>query len=406
MLNFDHIPIIDFHAHAPRKGTLSQFCEEGDESKEYFGKVGTHQTTLLRYAAVRYGCDPTLGDVDRMISQSIENLGFNGYVQSVLDRENVEKVNLDFFGAKQLKAPRPSIPGKDKRGKTQLEEDFPADSYVWTYGVTRIIQPIWAKEKGAKDIDQVVDLIKEDIDEAMRLDARALKSMMAYYRTLAIDIIKKSDANAAYKRLVQNEPEQYKVVWGAKIPVYENPELQNDFRTYQDFVTKEVCLLAAHYDCPMIFHVAAIDSVSTTLQNNDPANLHPFMVNEELKNTKIVILHAGYPDYRKAAVLPLQSYYTGSGNMYIDLSFMIFYPAAWRDALRTIIQFSPIDRILFGSDSFGYIERLGCSAWWGRRLLTDVLQEFATKYGWTEEACESAARMILNENARKILRLE
>jgi len=133
--------------------------------------------------------------------------------------------------------------------------------------------------------------------------------------------------------------------------------------------------------------------------------MYSLMMDKELNNTKIIILHGGYPFFREAAVLPLQSQNAG-GNVFIDLSYASSWPAAWRDVVKTVIQFSPIDRIVYGSDAFGMIERLAYNAWWARRVLTDVFEEFVQKYDWTEDECQTAARMILYENAKRLLHIE
>jgi predicted TIM-barrel fold metal-dependent hydrolase len=406
MVNLNHIPIIDFHAHPPREGNISEYCEEGDERLEWYSKIGTYQHSIVNYAAKRYGCERTVEAVDRAITENINTLGFKGHVRSILDRENIEKVNLDFFGAKYLGAPRPSIPGRTgSKGKGNLKEDFPDDRYVWSYNITRIIQPIWSKEKGAVDIDQVLDFLDNDIVESIKTGACALKSMVNYYRALDLEIVNKAQANEAYQRLIQNDPKDYNYIWGAKVPYYDEPNLQKDFKIYQDFIIRETCLIAEKYNIPMIFHTASIELMSTSLNNNDPKHLYSLMSDLELKKVKIVILHGGYPYFRQAAVLPLQAESAG-GNVFIDLSYVSSFPSAWRDLVTTVIQFSPIDRIVYGSDGFGLIERTGHSAYWARRMLTEVLDDFIEHYDWMEEECEKAARMILNENAKMLLNIE
>ena len=402
-MNLEDIPIVDFHAHPPRNGTISQYCEEGDEPKALFGKSGTQQTTVLRYIARRYGCKRNLEDADKIIAQRIASQGFINYVTSVLDRENVQTVNLDLFGAKRLGAPRPAIPGRETSGR--LEEDFPSDRYTWTYGTTHLVQPAWAMERQANNLNQVLDLLRSDIDEAIGLGARAFKSLITFYRTPQIEKIDPERADRAFRRLVEKKPTGYTNILNAMVPVYKDPQLQTDLKTYQDFMMRELLLLARRHDCPMLIHLASVETLSSQLGTNDPANMYSLMLDEDIKKTRIVMLHGGYPNFRQAAVLPLQSFFT-QGELYIDLSLMVYFPPAWRDAVRTIIQFAPIDRIVYGSDAYGLIERLGCNAWWGRRLLSDVLEEFVRKYDWTEDECLEAARLVLCQNAKKLLRIE
>jgi predicted TIM-barrel fold metal-dependent hydrolase len=118
--------------------------------------------------------------------------------------------------------------------------------------------------------------------------------------------------------------------------------------------------------------------------------------------TNIVILHAGYPFYHQAAVIPYQ-FESSTKNIYVDLSCVVNYQPVYMDILRNVIALTPVDRILYASDAFGTAEQLGCAAWWARRVMTDVFEEFIDKYGWTEEDCRRTAEMVLNENGKRLL---
>jgi len=68
-----------------------------------------------------------------------------------------------------------------------------------------------------------------------------------------------------------------------------------------------------------------------------------------------------------------------------------------------ISQISPT-KILYGSDAFGLPDRLGLAASTFRMQLASVLEEMKD-YGWSEDHCFKSAEMILNSNAKRLMKL-
>ena len=128
--------------------------------------------------------------------------GFCEYIRSILNRERIATVNLDLFGGKRLNEMESLHISPEKHKGLPFKEDFPPERYKWTYGILPVIQPIWARERGATSLDQVIDLVDRDIDEAVKLGCAAFKTMIGYYRTLLIEHVGQDEAARAYKELI------------------------------------------------------------------------------------------------------------------------------------------------------------------------------------------------------------
>ncbi len=401
-MDLSSVEVIDFHSHLPRKYNISQHLGAGEEPRAIFELPGTSQNSFLKYLSRVYDCECKIEQIDRIISKRIE-LDFHEYVRSILDRENIRLVNLDFFGRK---APGELDVGVPQQGKRAYSEDFPPDRYVWTYGTTNIIQPSWLRERGAETLDQALKLIDDDLDDAVNRDCRALKSMIAYYRPLRMERVEQNDAERAYKSIIGATHRELRSYHGwFNVPVYDDPGLKNNLETVQDFLIRHLLIYAGEHRLPFEFHVGSIDMYSQDQRNNNPADLFSLFYDEAVMKTDIVILHAGYPFYQQAGVLPLQ-FYSRSKNIYIDISYVShFFSPAGKDVLTSILTFAPPDRILFGTDAGMLADYEAYYTWTAKTMLAEILEELARKYLWTESDCLNVANMVFNENAKRLLRI-
>jgi len=408
LIDISNIEIVDFHAHAPRRCNISQVIDMGEDARDFFSTVGkgqqvSHERALIRYLSKVYGCKPTIEEVDKVITPKIED-DYYGYVESILDREKIRLANLDLWGGKEVgELMVYTVVNVEKKGR-DFPEDFPRNRMKWTYGTTHTIQPQWAAEKGAENLDEALDLMYRDLDDSIKKGCAAFKTLITYFRTPAIDKVDQSEANEAFKKLVETKPKGFFTAWLSKVPLYDDPKMNVLLKKYQDFLFRSFLIRAGELDRPVLIHSASISSPTCDHRFENPENFFPIFYDEEImKKTTICILHISYPWYQQAAVLPFQFYY--KGNIYIDTSFVDEYPPVLRDVLKNVLTLTPIDRITFGSDTFGIAERFAFHAYRTRKVLTDVFEEMRTKWEWTEEDCIDAAEMILNKNAKRLLKI-
>lgn len=152
-------------------------------------------------------------------------------------------------------------------------------------------------------------------------------------------------------------------------------------------------------------HTGWTEYRSADLRNVSPLHLHSILSDGEVAKTNIVMLHAGYPFYREAAIMAILF-----PNLYIDTSFVTHFRGLYKEVLRNIVEVTTYagrsaERIVYGSDAYGIAEKIGWAAHTTRATLAAVLDELVEKCHWDEDGCMRLADMILCRNARNLLAL-
>jgi predicted TIM-barrel fold metal-dependent hydrolase len=89
------------------------------------------------------------------------------------------------------------------------------------------------------------------------------------------------------------------------------------------------------------------------------------------------------------------------GNVFFDVSLSIPHVARPAEVLREALELAPISKLLYASDAARTPELYYLAARWWREALANVLADSLP----LDEA-ETAARMVLRENALGLYRLE
>jgi predicted TIM-barrel fold metal-dependent hydrolase len=134
------------------------------------------------------------------------------------------------------------------------------------------------------------------------------------------------------------------------------------------------------------------------LRNANPLPLHSIFNDENYRKTKFLILHQSYPYVKEAAILTSQF-----SHVYMDVSYFYLRPQTLQNSLRTILENAPPQKILYGSDTARLAETYGYSAWLFRIYLSRVLSEMGNNYSLSENELIEIAKMIMNENAEKLV---
>lgn len=131
------------------------------------------------------------------------------------------------------------------------------------------------------------------------------------------------------------------------------------------------------------------------LSDSNPVALYDLLMDDDMKRTKVVLLHTGYPFVEEVAIMAAQF-----RNVYADISIGLLFHGAYRQSVRTILEHAPPQKVLYGSDAVEFPELYGYHGWFIKNNLAAILAEFTESHGWTEEFCMKVADMILNKNAR------
>jgi len=408
-LDLAELEIIDTHVHPPTPMTLGEsyrtwnssfveallpsydFPEKETLRAKLAGDFEKHlynlprQTGYFNYVGRVYGVSPDLAGFDSIIARNIGG-DFKAYVRSILDREKISKIVL------QSRGQEPRLP----------ESHVPPERFVWTYSVTDLLQRDWAIAKGAKEIDDVLARLDGIMETCVSNACVAFKIAIAYFRPLAVGKVKKSEAAAALKSLLAQEPSGYRS-FGGKTPYYDDPNLEQAQRTYQDFLLKHIFVKAGQLGVPMVIHIAVGLHPALQFKFNDPTDLYETFRDEEVERayTQFVLIHTSYPYHHFLAAMLSQF-----PNVFTDLSFFSKFPGTVEETLRAFLSLAPPEKVMHGSDSNNVPEEIGYCADNTRRALGKVLNEFRSHYGWTDADCRRIATRVLAGNARRVFKIQ
>ncbi|HLL49416.1 MAG TPA: amidohydrolase family protein [Thermomicrobiales bacterium] len=158
--------------------------------------------------------------------------------------------------------------------------------------------------------------------------------------------------------------------------------------------------LCMEHDVPMQIHTGMGD-FEVNLVLCRPAYLMDLLRFPAYRGCRVLLVHSGYPYHREAAymanVLP---------RVWCDLSEGIPFAgnAAW-DILRGVLAMAPLTKICYGSDGYKVPEILYSSAKLGKQAVASVLDELVTDGMLTQGDAQTAAKLILSDNARELYRV-
>jgi hypothetical protein len=213
--------------------------------------------------------------------------------------------------------------------------------------------------------------------------ALAEKFEAAYLRSLAFD---KADRATA-----------------AKIYASRAPLDQAAYKPLQDFLFRYVALECGRLGMAVHIHSNAGAGGYFDVSGGNPMNLEHTLNDPELRKTKFVMLHGGWPFTREITALLTKP------NAYLDFSAqdLALPPAALAHTIREWLEYVP-EKILFATDAYPYIPEMGWeeSGWiaahTGRQALAIALTGMMRDGEITRARALELARLALRDNARTL----
>jgi len=214
--------------------------------------------------------------------------------------------------------------------------------------------------------------------------AVAEKFEAAYLRSLAFDKADRAVAERVYT--------QFR---GRGVP----PD--GDYKALQDYLFRFVAGECGRLGMAVHLHVQAGAGSYFQVSGANPLLLEPFLNDPELRKTKFVLVHGGWPFNRE--ITPLLT----KPAVYLDISnqTLVLTPATLARSLREWLEWTP-EKVLFGTDAYPYSDSLGWeeSGWLaarrGREALAIALTGMMRDGEISRERALALARMVLRENAR------
>jgi predicted TIM-barrel fold metal-dependent hydrolase len=400
-ISFGDVPVFDFHTHPVEKKPVSSLInrwldvhssvlqvdeDSGRKVRAIFERQYANLPyfqSLIRYISKKYDVAPTLESVDKVLTDQNDR-GVMEHVRKVLQSENIEKIIIDISGLNHPPSPNPKL------------DQYPAGRYLFTMGTEPLLQP----KAGQMDLEEAVSDVDLVLSTALRNGCVGFKTWMAYYRSLHIEEVSEEEVRNALKILKDTKVE-INHRWGVELPVGATDETRKAIKQYQDYMWVHICEYASIKNVPVLIHTGGAMSPSIDMRNANPELLYSLFYNPRVRKaqTRIVMLHCGYPFHNVAAAIVSQF-----PNAFIDLSFFTGLRGVTEEVLRTFVELAPHDKILYGSDASTVPERLGWCACNIRESLSYVLSDFKERYGWPSETVSEIASKILNQNTKEVLR--
>jgi len=243
--------------------------------------------------------------------------------------------------------------------------------------------------------DEMLEKYVESIERAIKTDKHVgLKSVIAY--VFGLKDLKQDERSArdAYERLKEKRL--------LTVPLAEkDPKAIKDEKILRDYL---VCLgieKSIDLDVPFQIHTGIGDSPYIDVRDANPLHLFEVIADEKLGKAKLVLVHAGYPFVEEAGYLA-----NNFPNVYIDLSEMFpFVATGMKNTVLQLLYMAPTTKIMYGSDGYNVPELFWISAIWGKKAISDALEDLVISEAIDEDYAYKTGRLILSENAIKLYNL-
>lgn len=216
--------------------------------------------------------------------------------------------------------------------------------------------------------------------------AVAVKFEAAYLRSLEFDKVDQATAAVIY-RAARNRPGL----------------TETAYKPVQDFLFHYIASECGRLGMAVHLHTMAGAGSYFRVAGANPLLLESVFNDPQLRKTKIVMVHGGWPFNREITAL------LEKPTAYLDFSAqdLSLTPATLANSLRQWLEFVP-EKVLFGTDAYPYSNEMGWeeSGWVaaknGREALAIALTGMVRDGEISRSRASELARMVLRENARAL----
>jgi len=229
-------------------------------------------------------------------------------------------------------------------------------------------------------LDDLSKALRTAVDEYISNGAVALKSALAYQRTLKYEKATRHEAETAFNRIAQH--------------LGEGPSW-SEAKPLQDYMMHEAIRASIDAHVPFQIHTGLQEGNENIITNSRPTHLVNLFV--EYREAKFDVFHGGYPYTGEFATLAKLF-----PNVYPDLCWVhLISPEIGRRQLHELIETVPGNKILaFGGDAVA-VEIAYAHARMARGVVARVLAEKVEEgYMGEAEALQLAVKMLRENPAR------
>ena len=234
--------------------------------------------------------------------------------------------------------------------------------------------------------DYLARVVTATLERHKQGGAIAEKFEAAYLRTLAFNPVNRDTAERVYARSIgKGAPEE------------------GDYKALQDYLFRYIAAECGRLGMAVHLHTMAGAGSYFDVAGANPLHLESVLNAPELRKTRFVMVHGGWPFTRE--ITPLLE----KPNAYLDFSSqdLLLPPATLAVTLREWLEWVP-EKVLFGTDAYPYSDQLGWeeSGWvaahTGRQALALALTGMMRDGEISRDRALELARLVLRENARKL----
>jgi predicted TIM-barrel fold metal-dependent hydrolase len=239
-------------------------------------------------------------------------------------------------------------------------------------------------DSAIQSVDDLLQALEADMARKVADGMAAVKTALAYRRTLDFGEPVRHEAEQAFNRLFRH-PNQ-RLSWEEAKPL-------------QDYLVHHIVRLATEHDRPIQIHTGLLGDNGNVLTNSRPTLLTGLFL--RYPGARFDVFHAGYPYHGEAAALA-----KNFPNVYVDICWM-YMISPWMAGriLHELLDTVPVSKILgFGGD-FIIVEGTYGHSRMARQVISQVLAERVESGHYTEGEALSFGRMLLRENAKAFFRL-
>ena len=384
-MDFADIPVIDNHSHPldSAKATL----EPPMLAKEFYHGLG--DVTSPGSQEAKRPASPALmrdiaylGVVQTMVCQLAQVLGCPTDLEAVANERNRRTAHGLADYAKLLYADAGIA-------ATVVDSDLPQDDpdlRLIPGRIMRLFQMGPAMDKALTSAHSCAELLRsyeDSLDNAIRKDGFVgVKAHLAEVAGFGSEAVSAGDAERAFGAAKEGDTAAYK-------------------KLYMTVFTATL-LRCRDLDVPVHVHSGCTGGLwNGSLLDGDPYLLIPLIRKPQFRQTKIVLLHAGYPWIQKCSAMA-----HALPNVWVDIGWVTpWISLRATECFRELIAMAPLSRLMIGSGGHGSPEIAWLAAKVAKIALAEVLGDAARSCLMASTQAEMVARMILHDNAARLYKL-
>jgi predicted TIM-barrel fold metal-dependent hydrolase len=247
----------------------------------------------------------------------------------------------------------------------------------------RYLQAVGLTAVPASLSDYLTRVVTPTLERQRAGGAIAEKFEAAYLRSLAFDPVDQTVAERIY--------------------AHKGAPSEAEYKPLQDFLFRYIAAECGRQGMAVHLHTMAGAGGYFEVAGANPLLLESVLNDPELRRTRFVMVHGGWPFTREIGALLTKP------NAYLDISAqsLSLAPATLAQSLREWLEFVP-EKVLFGTDAYPYSDEMGWeeSGWiaarGARQALAIALTAMVRNGEITRARASDLARMVLRQNAAKL----